>query len=745
MAAQASPQDGPQEPEPSAGAAGSPNLSDLPTPAVFPAPSAAAPPGNAAAMPAATAREAPAASAAPALAPNAALAPSPSAALPPTSDAALPPAAAAAPALTLSAALAPPPDAAPALTPDAALASAADTALAPPPNAAVPQAGTPGISRTSPGPRSAFPALTNVVALLPTLSGPAPTETPATSHSSTRGLRSLAHAVRAETRRADRDRRRAEALYPALLAMEPARRLDRIARGRRFASPALARRLLAEARATARNRPALARELAGLALAVVARLHAERPGTVTVVALRAAAYARCAEALWSAGQSGAAATALAAAQADLDATPLGEPEHALYCRIAAQVQAGEGRMDDALALLGRAAQLYRDQEDAEALALCRIEHGWLLVHEDPQAALPPLRNALHLLGPDADPWASVRVRQGLALALAELGRPLEAAPMQREARDLAPGLAEEPDQLHAAWNDAQIDARIGRPREAMAALPSLVERWLARGEAFPAALAALDLAELYVETDRWLALVDLERLEPRLRAAGLPSEAALAYRAVVGLAHREPPSATYPLVHLRAWLGRARHRPDLAYVPCRTAARALPWDDLPLKSRREICRLAGVEPHTATLPAAAVGPDLRKLLAWTHLESTGDHIEWDGLDEVRAGLRRVVGQLRAAEAELRRLAALLPVPSDAGCEAPAPRRSPFRPSLPPPPSLPAHPPLPLPPLWPHPSDDAVHLSGAIDHTLAAHLAPALADLTDAAAGATAGSGQEVGR
>jgi tetratricopeptide (TPR) repeat protein len=702
MGAQASPKDGQPGPEPSAKAAASSSPSDLRPPAVVPAPSsAAAPAGNAVAMLAASTTEAPAADAVRALPPDAALAPAP----------------------------------------DAALASAADTALAPLPNATVPKAGTPGISRTSPGPRPAFPALRNVIALLPTLSGPAPRETQTASRSpARRGLRSLARAVQAEGRRADRDRRRAEALYPALLAMEPARRLDRILRGRRFASPGLARLLLAEAGAAARNRPAEARELAGLALAVVARLEADRSGTVTVVALRAAAHARRAEAFWWGGDSLGAECALVAALADLDATPVGEPEHALYCRVAALVRAGEGRMDEALALLGRAAQLYCDQEEVEQLALCLLERGWLLVPEDPEAALPSLRNALDLLGPDADLWASVRVRQGLALALAELGRPLEAAPLQREARDLARGLAAEPDQLLAAWNDAQIDARIGRAKQAIEALPPLVERWLARGEGFPAVLAALDLAELYVETERWLGLVALEPLEPRLRAAGLPDDAALAYRAVVGLAHREPPSATYPLVHLRAWLVRARHRPDLAYIPCRSAARTLRWDDLPLESRREICRLAGVEPQTATLPAARVASELRKLLAWTHLESTGDRIEWDGLDEVRADLRRVVEQLQSAVAELQRIAALLPVPSDREHEEIVARRRPSRPSHP------AHPPLPpppLPPLPPLPSDDAVFLSGAIDHTLAAHLAPAIADLADAAGGA--GAGQEVGR
>jgi tetratricopeptide (TPR) repeat protein len=569
-----------------------------------------------------------------------------------------------------------------------------------------------------------------------------------------RGLRSLARAVRAEGLRADRDTRRAEALYPALLAMEPHRRLDRIARGRRFASPALARLLLAAAGAGARNRPAEAREMAELALAVVARLEADRSGTVTVVALRAAAHSRRAEALWWGGDAPAAEAALASALSDLDATPIGEPEHALYCQVAALLRASEGRMDEALALLGRAAQLYRDQEDAENLALCLIERGWLLVPEDPEAALPPLRHALERHGPDTDLWASVRVRQGLALALAELGRPLEAAPLQREARDFAHALAEEPDQLLAAWTDAQIDARIGRPRQAMEALLPLVERWLARGEGFSAALAALDLAELYVETGRWLDLVDLERLEPRLRAAGLPAEAALAYRAVVGLAHREPPSATYPLVHLRAWLGRARHRPGLAYVPCRSAARTRRWDDLHLPTRQEICRLAGADLRTAALPAAGVAPDLRKLLAWTHLESTGDRIEWDGLDESRADLRRVVERLRAAEAELRRIATALPLPSDDECEETVAHRRPPHPPLSSPAALPPLPSrLPLPPLLSLPPTAAVLLAGAIDHTIAAHLAPAIADLAAAAgglgsaarAGLTGGAGLEVGR
>jgi tetratricopeptide (TPR) repeat protein len=536
------------------------------------------------------------------------------------------------------------------------------------------------------------------------------------------GLRRLARAVQAEGRRVERDRRQAGSLFEVLIAAAPAERAERIAAGRRFASRGLAERLLAAAGAAARNRPHEARELCDLALAVVARLEAERFGTAAVVALRLTAEVRRAEALWWARDFPAAAEALAAALDDVDATPIGEVERALYCRVLALVRAGQGRVDEALALLGRAALVYRDLEETPDLASCLAERGWLLAEEDPRAARLTFRRALGFVDPASQPWVALQVRQGLAFCAAEMGLPSEARAELRIARSLAGALEDDTDRLRSAWTEARIESGLGFTDQAKAALPPVVEGWLARGEGYLAALAVVDLAEINLAETPWLSLADLDPLLPRLRAAGMTPESALAVRAVLGMTGLAPtePAALYMLEqlraylleHLRRYLWRARHLPGLVYVPCRAANRAVPWDGLAVEERLEICARVGVEAQTSALLAAAVPDDLRTLLTLSHQEETAVRIEWDGLDGVRARMRRALASLQQAQGELREVARALPEPSESELqEVLAGEREPGA---------------------------AVLISGALDHLDAAYLEPAIRHLADAAGGGRPG-------
>jgi tetratricopeptide (TPR) repeat protein len=165
----------------------------------------------------------------------------------------------------------------------------------------------------------------------------------------------------------------------------------------------------------------------------------------------------------------------------------GSLERALYCRVAALVHAGEGRLDEALGLLARAARIYRDHGEPVERAECLVETGWLLVDEDPHAALPPLRTALGLLDAATSPWPALRLRQGLALCQVELGRRRDAEALLEECRQLRERLAEPGDRLRAARTEAEIEARLGHEERAITMLRPVVEEWLARGEGFDAA------------------------------------------------------------------------------------------------------------------------------------------------------------------------------------------------------------------------------------------------------------------
>jgi hypothetical protein len=530
------------------------------------------------------------------------------------------------------------------------------------------------------------------------------------------GLRHLARVVRAEGRRVERDRRRAGRLFEVLMAAAPADRAELLAADRRFGSRGLAERLLASAGAAARNRPAEAGQLCELALAVIARLDAERTGAGAITALRLAARARRAEALWWGRDYAAAEASLAAALDDVDATPIGEVERALYCRVLALVRAGQGRFDEALALLARAALICRDQEEHQELAAALVERGWLLAEEDPPSARLTFRRALDFVDPAAQPWLALRLRQGLALCAAEMAHAAEAKAELRQARALAGGVEGEADRLRCAWTEARIEARIGQPEQAMAALPLIIEGWLAREEAYLAALAAVDLAELYLTEARWPGLSELEQLLPRLGMAGLATEPTLAMRAVLQLVRLEgfagqvgqgmhEPAALYLLEYLRRYLWRARHQPGLAYVPCRKAIRVIGWDALPFEERLNICQRVEVAARVAALPVAAVPDDLRTLLTISHQEANAVRIEWDGLDEARVRLRRSLATLRQVRRDLREIAASIPQPPESEIQQILAREG--EPSA------------------------AVLISGALDHLDAAYLEPAIRDLADA--------------
>jgi tetratricopeptide (TPR) repeat protein len=485
----------------------------------------------------------------------------------------------------------------------------------------------------------------------------------------TPGLERLLSAICAVGKRWQKDRSTAGTLYQELMAEEPARRAELIASDPRFASPALAEELLAEACETARNRPAAAREHAEVALVVIERIDARRYGGGAVAGLRVAAQARRAEALWWGGDSRAADAALLGALDDVEETPIAGLERALYCRVASLVRAGQGRTDEALALLGRATQIYYQEQETAALGECLMEQGWLLAEADPQAAIAPFQRALGVVDPVARPWEDLRVRQGLAHCHAELGDGSAAEPMLRQSRQLRKKLSDEADFLRALQAEGQIEARLGRLDRAMELLRLALEGWLGRGKGFLAALSVIDLAELYADTERRAELAALEALGPRLEAAGLSFEATIAVRVVMRLAAREGVAAVYPLAHLRAYLSRARHDPALVYGPSRRATDLVAWDELPPERRRAVCERVGVEAEVGDRQAVAVPSDLKKLVAWTYQEVSGVEIEWDGLDALRVGLGSLEAAVRVVLGEIRAIQDRVPARADSSIGA----------------------------------------------------------------------------
>jgi tetratricopeptide (TPR) repeat protein len=430
--------------------------------------------------------------------------------------------------------------------------------------------------------------------------------------------------------RRERDREAAPAALAELLLLPESDRKPILEIEPRFASPAVAELLLGVAADAARTEPRQAAALARLALAVAERVDRSDFGEQTVLALQLEGWSRLAEARWQSGEIGAAELALGAATLPAEALPIDAPERATYCRVAAALRADEGKPDEALGLLQRAAQICRHHHDHPQLGEVLAEQGCLLVELDPASALAPLRQAAALVDPAVSSWTALRLRQAMALAYAELDQHTTAREILRGSRQLLhEGLDHPLDQLRYAWTEARILERLGEDRKALRLFRAVAAGFARAGRAFEAALALLDGAELLVLVPRRPEELEaLQALCARLTKL-LPRTPILALILALRLAGREEFPAPRLLHYVRAYLQAVRRHPDLPYTPSRGPVAAVVWDRLAPDERREICQQAGVLGAVASYPAREVGADLRDLLGWSHQELTATEIRWE--------------------------------------------------------------------------------------------------------------------
>jgi hypothetical protein len=318
--------------------------------------------------------------------------------------------------------------------------------------------------------------------------------------------------------RARQRREDVESLYRELMQGEAAEQLRRV-REPRFRSLPLLDWLLEESHDRQLSEPAQAAQLARLALRLGTSFREGKPEAVTALPR---AFCLGANALRLDSQLAAADSLLARGSLFLaDAL-----ERAFYCRTLAVLRWEQARTDEAQALLEFAVRLYgRDGLAADA-ALGRILLGLVLL-ETGGDALPALSRGWSGLDREVHPLAALRGGLALAAALAEAGQSDRSRSVLRETWGLYSQVTDLREMHRVYWWEGRALARLGDHGEALELLESVRRQLVLEASPAEAALVALDLALVMMESGR---AAGIEALAEDLKSA-FPGMAVMALAA----------------------------------------------------------------------------------------------------------------------------------------------------------------------------------------------------------------------
>lgn len=315
------------------------------------------------------------------------------------------------------------------------------------------------------------------------------------------------------------ERSEAEPLLRNLLCRTPAERLQLVTRSSRHRSWALADLLLDEAR----SRPAAERaDLAGLVLAMAAgglEPHAER----IVPDLLAAAECELAEALrLGADLQGAEAAFDRAAHHLRESNDTAG--RAAFCHLVAGLRGDQGRTDEAVGLLLRAADLLEESGNRNARSAVLVEMGYLALDSgEPERALAAFDEAA-AQGRNLSADLACRAASGTALVLAFKGKLDEALATLEGIRNLYGWTPNSKQGLRLLALEGRLALSAQDTGRAKRALTTAFHGFVQTGEPCEALLAAVHLARSLLQAGsprkevRQLA----HQMQPLVAAPGVP-------------------------------------------------------------------------------------------------------------------------------------------------------------------------------------------------------------------------------
>lgn len=236
----------------------------------------------------------------------------------------------------------------------------------------------------------------------------------------------------------------------------------------------------------------------------------------------------------------------------------------------------EGRVLDLEASLRRGQRRFGEalKLHDQALAVTRpADQGYILLNQaftleqagSYERSAETLRQAALRVEARREPRLWFALRFQLTVNLCHLGRYAETETLIPEVRRLATQLGNDLDLIRVLWLEGRVAAGLGKPEEAIVALSRVREEFIARGIAYDAALASLELAAYHLERGRAGEVKRLaKQMAPIFQAQGIHREALAALRLFCRAAEQQ--EVTVEMARrLIEYLHLARHDPKLQF------------------------------------------------------------------------------------------------------------------------------------------------------------------------------------
>jgi tetratricopeptide (TPR) repeat protein len=374
--------------------------------------------------------------------------------------------------------------------------------------------------------------------------------------------------VVASGKRAAQERAEADQLFAELARHPPARRELLVCNSSRFRRPLLAQRLIDESQSAGLHDPAEAVALARLAIAVIASLgEASSPCPETVEGLRAKAWSQLGNA-WRVSNEHSQAESSFARALEVLAAPgrVGLLDRACVLDQLASLRRDQRRFDEAIELLDRVAAIYGKLGQRSLIARTLSQKAGVYGEAGQvETEIALYQRALEMIDQQAEPWHFLVTRHNLIWALNESGRCREAFALLFHTRPLYLRSGNKPALLRMRWLEGMIALGLSRNEQAEAAFREVRAAFLDLNLDYDAALASLNLAEVYARQGRAADVRALaEEMLAVFAARSIHREALAALSVFADAARRE--NAQAELVRdVTSFLKRSRNNPALRF------------------------------------------------------------------------------------------------------------------------------------------------------------------------------------